>query len=43
VIESISIIGLDIARARIRHAIDSLGGISKKQAKRLEKDFQALA
>ncbi len=43
VIESISIIGLDIARARIRHAIDSLGGISKKQAKRLEKEFQALA
>lgn len=42
VIESISILGLDISRARIRHGIDALGGISKKQAKRLEKDFRDL-
>lgn len=42
VIESISILGLDISRARIRHAIEALGGISKKQAKVLEKDYQSL-
>lgn len=42
VIESISILGLDISRARLRHAIDALGGISKKQAKRLEKEYQDL-
>lgn len=42
VIESVSILGLDITRARLRHAIDALGGISKKKAKQLEKDFQGL-
>jgi len=42
VIESISILGLDISRARIRHAIEALGGISKKQAKSLEKEFRTL-
>ncbi len=42
VIESISILGLDVSRARLRHAIDTLGGISKKQAKQLEKDFRSL-
>lgn len=42
VIEAISILGLDISRARIRHAMETLGGVSKKQAKSLEKEFQAL-
>jgi len=42
VIESISILGLDLSRARIRHAIEVLGGISKKQAKRLEKEYRDL-
>ena len=40
VIESIAILGIDIARARIRHGIAVLGGISKKQAKLLEKEFR---
>ena len=31
-----------MSRARIRHAIEVLGGVSKKAAKRLEKEFQAL-
>ncbi|MDP6414217.1 MAG: glutamate--tRNA ligase [Gammaproteobacteria bacterium] len=39
VIESIQILGMDICRARMRHAINLLGGISKKQAKLLEKEF----
>jgi len=42
VIESISIIGIDIARARIRNAITVLGGISKKAAKNLEKEYRQL-
>jgi glutamyl-tRNA synthetase len=40
VVDSISILGLDITRARLRHAITVLGGISNKEAKVLEKDFQ---
>lgn len=43
VIESISIIGLDITRARIRSAMAVLGGISKKVAKNLEKEYRQLS
>ena len=43
VIESIAILGLDITRARLRDAIAVLGGISKKQAKSLEREFRQLA
>ncbi|OGT74442.1 MAG: glutamate--tRNA ligase [Gammaproteobacteria bacterium RIFCSPLOWO2_02_FULL_57_10] len=43
VIDSMSILGLDITRARIRHAINVLGGISNKAAKELEKDFRDFA
>ncbi|MEX2468317.1 MAG: glutamate--tRNA ligase [Pseudohongiellaceae bacterium] len=42
VIESISVLGLDITRARLRHALEVLGGVSNKQLKRLEKDYQGL-
>jgi len=40
--DSIAILGPDMARARLRHALQVLGGVSKKQAKRLEKDYTAL-
>ncbi len=40
VIESIAILGIDITRARLRSAIDVLGGISKKQQKSLEREFR---
>ncbi|MCB1664585.1 MAG: glutamate--tRNA ligase [Pseudomonadales bacterium] len=43
VIDSISIIGLDVTRARLRHAITVLGGISNKEAKALEKAFRDFA
>lgn len=43
VIESIAILGIDISRARLRHAIEVLGGISKKQAKSLEREFRELS
>lgn len=43
VIDSMSILGLDITRARIRHAINVLGGISNKAVKELEKTFRDFA
>jgi len=42
VIDSMSILGLDVCRARVRHAITVLGGISNKEAKAWEKDFRDL-
>ena len=42
VFESIDILGLDISRARLRHAIEVLGGLSKKQMKKYEKEYQKL-
>ncbi len=42
VIDAIAILGLDITRARLRAAIDVLGGVSKKETKTLEKTFQQL-
>jgi len=40
--DSMAILGPDITRARLRHAIEACGGVSKKAAKRLEKDYAAL-
>ena len=40
--DSIAFLGRDLTRARIRSALDALGGISKKEAKRLDKAFGAL-
>jgi len=42
VIDSIAVLGLDITRARLRHAINVLGGISNKQLKKMEKEFADL-
>lgn len=42
VFDSISVLGLDLTRARLRAALESLGGISGKQQKKLEKEFQTL-
>jgi glutamyl-tRNA synthetase len=42
VVDAMSLLGPDMSRARVRHAIDTLGGVSKKAAKRFEKEFQAL-
>ena len=42
VVDSMELLGPDMSRARIRHAIDVLGGVSKKAAKRLEKEYQQL-
>ena len=40
--DSMAILGPDMTRARMRHAIEACGGVSKKAAKRLEKDYAAL-
>ena len=42
VVDSMAILGPDISRVRLRHAIEVLGGVSKNQAKVLEKEYQAL-
>lgn len=43
VIDAMAVLGLDVTRARLRHAREALGGVSKKEAKRLEKTWRALA
>ena len=40
--DSMAILGPDMTRARLRHAIDACGGVSKKAMKRLEKEYAAL-
>ena len=37
VIDAMTILGSDMTRARLRHAIDVLGGFGKKKLKALEK------
>lgn len=41
VMDSMTILGPDLSRARIRKAIEILGGVSKKQMKKLDKEFAA--
>lgn len=42
VTDSMELIGSDMSRARLRQAIDALGGVGKKVGKRLEKEYQTL-
>ncbi|MEH6590535.1 MAG: glutamate--tRNA ligase [Halioglobus sp.] len=42
VVDSMELLGPDMSRARIRHAIDVLGGVSKKALKKLDKEYQQL-
>ena len=43
VVDAMAILGLDITRARIRHGIQVLGGVSKNENKRWEKEYRNLA
>ena len=43
VIDSMHMLGSDLTRARIRHAMELLGGISKKKMKEVEKAYAALS
>ena len=40
--ETLQILGPDLCRNRLREAIESLGGLSKKQAEQLEREYRAL-
>ncbi len=40
--DSMEVLGADLSRIRVRKAIDVLGGVSKKAAKRLEKEYRVL-
>ncbi|MFO7786440.1 MAG: glutamate--tRNA ligase [Halospina sp.] len=42
VVDSMGLLGPDVSRARLRHALNVLGGFSKKQAKKVEKEYAAL-
>jgi glutamyl-tRNA synthetase len=42
VMDSMVLLGPDLSRARLRHAIEVLGGVSKKQMKKLEKEYNAI-
>lgn len=43
VMDSMVLLGPDISRARVRAAIDVLGGVSKKKMKKLDKAYAALS
>ncbi len=40
--DSMAVLGPDMTRARIRHALNVAGGVSKKQAKKLDKEFRSM-
>ena len=42
VMDSMNLLGADMSRARLRHAIELLGGIGKKKLKKMEKAYQQL-
>src|SRR5690625_3406227 len=42
VMDSMTLLGPDMSRARLRHAVNALGGVGKKQLKKLEKQYQQL-
>ncbi len=42
VIDSMAILGPDMSRARVRHAIEVLGGVGKKKLKKLDKAYAGL-
>ena len=42
VMDSMALLGADMTRARLRHALDVLGGVGKKKLKKMEKAYQQL-
>lgn len=42
VLDSMALLGPDMSRARLRHAIDVLGGVGKKRIKKMEKDYEQI-
>jgi glutamyl-tRNA synthetase len=43
VMDSMNLLGADMSRARLRYAIELLGGIGKKKLKKMEKAYQQLS
>ena len=43
VMDSMNLLGADMSRARLRHAIELLGGVGKKKLKKMEKVYERLA
>jgi len=43
VMDSMALLGADMSRARLRHAIELLGGVGKKKLKKMEKAYQQLS
>lgn len=43
VLDSMTILGPDVSRARVRNAVNLLGGVSKKGMKKLEKEYRQIA
>ena len=43
VMDSMNLLGADMSRARLRHAIELMGGVGKKKLKKMEKAYQALS
>ena len=41
--DAMAILGADMVRARVRHALDTVGSPSKKQLKNLEKEYQQIS
>ena len=42
VMDSMALLGPDMTRSRLRHALEVMGGFSKKETKRVEKEYAAL-
>jgi glutamyl-tRNA synthetase len=42
IVDSMATLGPDMTRARLRHALNLLGGFSKKETKRVEKEYDAI-
>ena len=40
--DSMVVLGPDMSKARIKHAIDALGGVSKKAGKKLSKEYESV-
>ena len=43
VMDSMALLGADMSRARLRYAIELLGGVGKKKLKKMEKAYQQLS
>jgi glutamyl-tRNA synthetase len=41
--ETLEILGPDLCRMRLREALDSIGGLSKKQAEQLDREYRSLS